>query len=249
MPEACHKSQVQRAHYFEWKMVRWQARREQTESYNLPVCCATLHVNVNRCSPFLEPFERQGSSWGCWGSRDLHEVIRDWRYHCHVKVVLLSNNWSLPVFTSQDLSIDQCWTGKDQSFGVWSGLWPFGHWSRLVLVLVNPKLGPKTGPDRTLKYYIQFYKLPLPSTAFYCLPVASVILYIYTVPLSIEQVLKLVLFMQYRLLYQRSWMHASFSLKDPFCNSWLRHYSPLISKHLWGHMLYLPWFQVVSWLV
>ena len=153
MPEACHKAQVWHTCYFERKMVRRQARREQTESYDLPACCAALHVNVNGCSPFLEPFERQGSSWGHWGSRDLHEVVRDWRYCGHVKVVLLSNDQSLPVKTNQDLSIDQCWTGKDRSFGVWSGLWPFGHWSRPVSVPVNPKLGPKTGPDRTLKHY------------------------------------------------------------------------------------------------
>jgi len=45
-----------------------------------------------------------------------------------------------------------------------------------------------------------FSLFPLPSIAFSYLLVASVVSCIYTVPFSIERVLKLVLFMQYRLL-------------------------------------------------
>jgi len=68
---------------------------------------------------------------------------------------------------------------------------------------------------------------------------------IYTVPLSIEWVFKLILFMQYRLL-SLPWMHMASSLKDPLCDSWPCCYSPLISKRLRDHMLHLARFQVAS---
>ena len=87
--------------------------------------------------------------------RDLHKVVRGVGIFMRLSgigdIVVVSKLYFCQT-TSQGLSIDQCWTGKDWSFGVRSGLWPFGHRSRLVLVLVNPKLGPKTGPDRTLKH-------------------------------------------------------------------------------------------------
>jgi len=46
-----------------------------------------------------------------------------------------------------------------------------------------------------------FFPLPSSSIVFSYLPVASASSCIYTVPISIERVLKLVLFVQYRLLY------------------------------------------------
>jgi len=69
---------------------------------------------------------------------------------------------------------------------------------------------------------------------------------IYTVPFSIERVFKLVLFMQYRLLYWLLWTHAASLWKNLSCDSRLCRYLPLISKHLQDHMLYLARFQVVS---
>jgi len=44
-------------------------------------------------------------------------------------------------------------------------------------------------------------------------------------------------------------MHAASLWKNPLCDSRLCRYSPLISKRLQDHMLYLAWFQVVSQLV
>jgi len=68
---------------------------------------------------------------------------------------------------------------------------------------------------------------------------------IYTVPFNIEQVFKLVLFVQYRLL-SLPWTHAASLRKNPLCNSWLCRYSLLISKCLRDHVLHLAQFQVVS---
>jgi len=43
----------------------------------------------------------------------------------------------------------------DWSSSVWSSFFHFPENSRPVPVLVNPKLGPKTRPDQTLKHYMQ----------------------------------------------------------------------------------------------
>jgi len=51
--------------------------------------------------------------------------------------------------------------------------------------------------------------------------------------------------MQYRLL-SLPWNACSFPLKEPLCDSQPCRYLPLISKHLWDHMLYLARFQVAS---
>jgi len=52
--------------------------------------------------------------------------------------------------------------------------------------------------------------------------------------------------MQYRLLYQLLWTRAASLWKNPSCDSRLCRYSPLISKRLWDHVLYLARFQVTS---
>jgi len=96
-----------------------------------------------------------------------------------------------------------------------------------------------------LETSIQFYKLPLPSTTFHRLPVASMIPCIYTIPLNIEWVPKLILFVQYRLL-SLPWMHAASLWRNHSVIVNLVTIHLLFSICLQDYMLYLAQFQVAS---